>query len=53
MAQSLVPTMMMERGDESIATIGYVSAAVSLIGFAGTCCLVAAVFTGRQDPRPT
>ena len=49
-AQAMVPLMLAERG-MPMESIGFVSAGVGLVGLVGSCCLVAAVFTGRQDPR--
>ena len=51
LAQAVMPMAMMERGVEPMA-MGLVSGFASLISLVGSGCLVAAVFAGRQDPRP-
>lgn len=49
-AQAMVPMVLVQRG-MTMENVGFISAGVGLVGLVGSCCLIAAVFTGRQDPR--
>jgi hypothetical protein len=46
-AGRVVPMVWLERG-ETAASLGIVSAAIGLVELAGSICMVAAVFAGRQ-----
>jgi hypothetical protein len=50
-AGRLMPVVLMQRG-ESASALGIYSAGVGLVGLAGSACLVAAVFVGRQGSGP-
>lgn len=49
-AQAVVPIALIERGLDTMS-VGLVSVGTGLIGLVASCCLIAAVFTGRQDAR--
>ena len=50
-AGRLMPMVLMQRG-ESASALGIYSAGIGLVGLAGSTCLVAAVFVGRQGSGP-
>jgi hypothetical protein len=50
-AGRVMPMVLMQRG-ETASSLGIYSAGIGLVGLAGSACLVAAVFVGRQGSGP-